>query len=217
MGYIDDLIRLAPQLALNRCPHCGVDRPSLTGLWSTVTTAHNGTYKRYWMVYACPRCGGLVTAFSKHNHGYVAGIFPGTAVLGDSIPDSARSYLQQAIESLHSPADAVMLAASSVDAMLKAKNYKDGSLYSSIEQAVDDHLITSEMAKWAHRVRLDANEPRHADEAAPLRDSNDANRSIHFAQTLAMFLFMLPANVTRGLKGSARSQRNQRRKSRRCS
>ena len=52
--------------------------------------------------------------------------------------------------------------------MLKAKNYKDGTLYSRIQQAADDHLITSEMAKWAHQVSLDANEPRHADEAAPL-------------------------------------------------
>jgi hypothetical protein len=101
--------------------------------------------------------------------------------------------------------------------MLKAKNYKYWSLYSRIDHSVEDHLITSEMAKWAHQVRLDANEPRHADEAASLRDSNDANRSIHFAQTLAMFLFTLPANVTRGLKESARSQRNQRRKSRRSS
>jgi Domain of unknown function (DUF4145) len=95
-----------------------------------------------------------------------------------------------------------MLAASSVDGMLKAKNYKNGSLYSRIEQAMDDHLITSEMAKWAHQVRLDANEPRHADQAAPLRDSSDASRSIHFAQALAMFLFTLPANVTRGLKAT---------------
>jgi hypothetical protein len=47
MAYIDDLILLAPQLALSRCPHCGVDRPNLTGLWVTLTTAHNGTYKKY--------------------------------------------------------------------------------------------------------------------------------------------------------------------------
>ena len=203
MARVDGLIRLDPQLALNRCPHCGVDRPSLTGVWATVTTAHNGTYERYWTVYACSRCGGLVTAFSEHKGGYVREIFPGTAVLDDSIPDPARSYLQQAMDSLHSPAGAVMLAASSVDAMLKAKNYKDGSLYSRIQQAADDHLITSEMAKWAHQVRLDANEPRHADEAAPLPDGSDANRSIHFAQALAMFLFTLPTKVTRGLKESA--------------
>jgi hypothetical protein len=43
MARIDGLILLDPQLSLNRCPHCGVDRPSLTGVWATETTAHNGT------------------------------------------------------------------------------------------------------------------------------------------------------------------------------
>jgi hypothetical protein len=154
------------------------------------------------MVYACSRCGGLVTAFSEHAQGYVQEIFPGAGVLDESIPNPARSYLQQAIDSLHSPAGAVMLAASSVDAMLKAKGNKDGSLYSRIKQAADDHLITSEMATWAHQVRLDANDQRHADKEATLPETNDASRSIHFAQALATFLFTLPTRVTRGLKES---------------
>ena len=51
-----------------------------------------------------------------------------------------------------------MLAASAVDSMLKEKGYKDGSLYKRIEQAAGDHLITAEMASWAHEVRLDAND-----------------------------------------------------------
>ena len=66
------------------------------------------------------------------------------------------------------PAGAVMLAASSVDAMLKEKGYNEGSLYARIGQARDDHLITADMAEWAHEVRLDANDQRHADEAAAL-------------------------------------------------
>ena len=45
--------------------------------------------------------------------------------------------------------------------MLKKKEYKKGSLYSRIDKAAEDHLITEEMAKWAHEVRLDSNEPRH--------------------------------------------------------
>src|SRR5256885_15401443 len=123
MARLDRLIRLDPQLALNRCPHCGVDSPSLTAVWATATTAHNGTYQRYWMVYACSRCGGLVTAFSQHDEGYVEEIFPGNTVLDESIPDPARSYLQQAIDFLHSPAGGGMLAARFVGAMLKAQNY----------------------------------------------------------------------------------------------
>lgn len=93
-----------------------------------------------------------------------------------------------------------MLAASSVDAMLKEKGYTEGNLYPRIEQAVKDHLITKEMSKWAHQVRLDANDQRHADESAELPTEVDAKKTIQFAQALAEFLFVLPAMVEQGLK-----------------
>ena len=61
-----------------------------------------------------------------------------------------------------------MLAASAVDAMLKVKGYKDGSLYQRIKDAAAGHIITADMATWAHQVRLDANDQRHADESASI-------------------------------------------------
>jgi hypothetical protein len=48
------------------------------------------------------------------------------------IPDRAREYLEQAISSISAPAGAIMLAASSVDAMLKEKGLNSGKLYSRI-------------------------------------------------------------------------------------
>ena len=95
-----------------------------------------------------------------------------------------------------------MLAASSVDSMLKSKGYVEGSLYSRIDKATEDHLITEEMSKWAHQVRLDANDQRHADEQAGLPAERDARRAIAFAEALAQFLFILPAMVNEGLKDS---------------
>jgi len=92
-----------------------------------------------------------------------------------------------------------MLAASSVDSMLKLKGYMEGSLYERIEKAVADHLITQDMAKWAHEVRLDANDQRHADEAASLPSQDDAQRVIDFASALAAFMFVLPNRVQRGI------------------
>ena len=92
-----------------------------------------------------------------------------------------------------------MLAASSVDSMLKIKGYKENSLYSRIEQAAKDHLITVDMAKWAHDVRLDANDQRHADDNASLPSVEDAKRCVDFAQALAQFIFVLPARVQRGI------------------
>ena len=87
--------------------------------------------------------------------------------------------------------------------MLKLKNYKDGSLYARIEKAVEDHVITPDMSTWAHQVRLDANDQRHADARAALPTELDARRAVHFADALANFLFVLPNMVTRGLKESA--------------
>ena len=94
-----------------------------------------------------------------------------------------------------------MLTGSSVDAMLKDKGLKEGSLYARIDAAAAAHLITAEMAAWAHDIRLDANDQRHADEAAPLPDAANAAKAIEFATALAQFLYVLPARVERGRKG----------------
>jgi hypothetical protein len=54
------------------------------------------------------------------------------------------------------------------------------------------------MAAWAHEVRLDANEQRHADEELPLPAEDDAQRAIGFAVALGEILFVLPAKVAAG-------------------
>ncbi|MCV6004622.1 hypothetical protein OFO99_34830, partial [Escherichia coli] len=70
-------------------------------------------------------------------------------------------------------------------------------------QAAKDNLITEDMAKWAHDVRLDANDQRHADEAAVLPSESDARKCVDFALAFAQFLFVLPARVQRGLAKAA--------------
>jgi hypothetical protein len=47
-----------------------------------------------------------------------------------------------------------MLSAGAVDAMLKAKGFVQGSLYERIDEAATKGLITADMTKWAHQVRL---------------------------------------------------------------
>lgn len=132
----------------------------------------------------------------------IAEYFPSATEIDSVVPERPRAFLQQAQESLHAPAGAVMLCASAVDAMLKIKSYAEGSLYARIEKAANDHLITTEMAKWAHEVRLDANGQRHADEAAALPTHQDATRALDFANALAEFLFVLPSRVQRGLEAN---------------
>ena len=58
------------------------------------------------------------------------------------LPDRARPYLQQAIDSQQAPDGAAMLAASAVDAMLKKKGLTDGSLYTRIDKAIQQNILT---------------------------------------------------------------------------
>jgi hypothetical protein len=195
-------VTVSENLVLSRCPHCSVANPNLRRAHALETLAHDGSRKRFWGIYICGTCGGVVTASGAGNNHPVLEHFPEHESVDADVPERPRAYLQQAQESLHAPAGAVMLAASSVDAMLKLKSYIQGSLYARIEKAVGDGLLTNEMAAWAHAVRLDANDQRHADEAATLPSEEDAKRCIEFAKALGEFLFVLPSRIQRGLGGN---------------
>lgn len=190
-------------LPLERCPHCSIAKPSLHQKWAETIVNHRGTNQRAWATYYCLSCGGVVLAVSPDDFGKaIDRVWPSMQTVSDAVPARAREYLSQAISSIHTPAGAVMLTASSVDSMLKDKGYKEGSLNARISQAARDHLITSEMAAWAHEIRLDANDQRHADEEVALPSEGDAMKVIEFANALAQFLYVLPARVERGRRPS---------------
>lgn len=195
-----DPMELTNPLPLKRCPHCGVSRPNLTQRQSFHTESKVDGGNRIWRIFACERCGGVVTAAAPKGQTEVTEMYPEPEKVDDKIPSPADTYLSQALESMHAPAGAIMLAASSVDAMLKAKEYKNGSLYKRIDQAAEDHVITSGMAEWAHEVRLDANAQRHADEDEPLPSEREARRVVDFVVALGEFLFTLPARVDQGIE-----------------
>ncbi len=201
------MANLDSHLILKRCPHCRVDNPNITIVNRCVTRSYDGQNRRFWGFYNCNRCGGVVTAMSPYDEtGYVEEIYPSEIQVHDSIPEKARAFLNQAVDSLHAPSGAIMLAASSIDAMLKEKGYKTGKLYSRINNAAKDHLITEEMAKWAHEVRLDANDERHADDEAELPTTREAKKTVDFALALAEFLFILPSRVERGIESATKKE-----------
>jgi hypothetical protein len=194
---------LQTTLDLERCPHCGVDRPNLQYRTQLAETNFQGQGK-YWRVYQCTRCAGVLSARASNWDQEVLELYPSKNVdVSGDIPERARSFLQQAIESIRSPSGAVMLAASAVDATLKAKDLKNRTLFERINLAAQQHLITAEMAEWAHDVRLDANDQRHADDSASLPTTDDAKRVVEFALALAQFMFVLPARVQRGRQNAS--------------
>jgi exopolyphosphatase/pppGpp-phosphohydrolase len=170
-----------------------------------------------WGLYECASCGSPALAkgpsWGKHKElELVSGlgngsleileVFPAETVVDEALPARAKLYLQQALETLHAPDAAVMVAASAVDAMLKEIGLREGSLYSRIERAKSENRITDDMARWAHQVRLDANDPRHADIDSPHHDEASARRAVDFAKALGDFLFVLPQRITRGLSAA---------------
>ncbi|HDS0942827.1 TPA: DUF4145 domain-containing protein [Pseudomonas putida] len=194
-------MRQEESIHLERCPHCSVAKPNLLSAGRFQTQNASGRVRRSWACYYCKTCGGaLMTAAYPDGSQYpeIHDLWPTQASVDAAVPGRARHYLEQAISSIHAPSGAVMLAASAVDAMLKDKGFKQGTLHGRINDAAKQHLITEEMAAWAHEVRLDANDERHADEEADLPSTDDAERVIEFVLALAQFLYVLPSRVERG-------------------
>lgn len=197
---------------VSRCPHCSIADPRLAKVWQ-VESLPRATVgpNRAWAVFACGTCGHGVLA-QGHEAAQntllcaVERLYPAPREAHDDLPPTARTYLQQAYETLHAPDAAAVMAASAVDAMLKDLGYREGSLYQRIDKAVTDGTLTSGMAKWAHSVRLEANRPRHADDADPHLTAKDAKQSVDFAEALGSFLFVFTKRVERGIATAERSQ-----------
>ena len=193
------MIHLIEQLEIPICPHCRINSPNIILQQYHNTIAKMDNRKHFWGVYACQRCGAIVSAEAATSGGEVIGVYPSVKSINDNIPPKAKTFLEQAEATRHAPVAAVLVSGSAVDEMLKVKGYINGSLYSRIEKAAKDHLVTEEMATWAHEIRLDANDQRHADVNADLPTDADAEKCIEFAKALAEYLFVLPARVQRGI------------------
>ena len=192
---------------IKRCPYCGVASPFLRLIWVSQAPMprSDGNVPSLWGVYSCSTCGSCLLARGGPCHpghgvdNLIFEIIPEPKAAHVDLPETARRFLQQAMETLHAPDAAAMIAGSAVDAMLKDRGYKDGSLYARIDQAKEANLLTKGMADWAHSVRLGSNRPRHADENNPHVSPDEALQSVEFAEALGNFLFVLTARIARGI------------------
>jgi Domain of unknown function (DUF4145) len=190
-----------------RCPHCRISDPMLFQVYCSEKPLprSDGYHPNHWAVFCCVSCGSLVTAkllgiSSASDFRNPIEVFPSLPTAHEDVPDVARTFLQQAMDTLHAPDAAAVMAGSAVDAMLKGLGLIDGSLYSRIDEALANGLITKGMSDWAHSVRLGSNRPRHADKESPHVSVDEAKISVDFAKALGDFLFVLTAQVDRGIK-----------------
>jgi hypothetical protein len=195
---------------VGRCPHCQIASPRMNRVWSSdgPTERDDGGAPLYWGAFQCATCGGIAALSAQTgSYGFVnLEMFPATKEAHRDIPDVARTFLQQAFNTQSSPDAATLMAASSIDAMLKWIGYQEGSLYSRIDVALADNVLTKGMADWAHAVRLDANSVRHADKAKPNATFDEAKQAVEFAEALGNFLFVLTAKIERGIEAANRAE-----------
>src|ERR1700729_4069532 len=165
-------------LALQRCPHCRTANPTLPRKTTVITQPGKQHFLRQiggnglqWHIYACESCAGLVAGAvmtpvhqgTTPSESQIHWLVPLVQSISADIPPRAARFLNQAQETISSPDSSVMTSASAVDAMLKARGYTSGTLFSRIVKAEEDGVLTRDMSAWAHDIRLDANDERHAD------------------------------------------------------
>jgi len=164
------------------------------------------TYGNWAVLHTCPieECLGATVGIY---HGYTGNIhyfyhFPEwhRHEVSEEVPDRPRLLLQEAIDTRSFPTVSAPAAVRAVEAMMAEKGYWDRKmgLKGRIKAAVKQGDLPQVMADWANEVRVIGNDT-HTDEApADLPNQDDAERAIHFANMLAEYLFVLPAQISRG-------------------
>ncbi len=193
---------------VRRCPHCNIASPKFIQVWGNDSALPRSDKEppSRWAAHRCTTCGSLITFKGEPGspvaNSIIVAMFPEAKIAHTDIPEPARTFLQQAYETLHAPDAAAVMAGSAVDAMLKLHKLTEGSLYARIDEALESNLLTKGMADWAHSVRLGSNRPRHADEKHPHVSPGEAKQSVDFAEALGNFLFVLTARIDRGIKAA---------------
>ncbi len=180
------------------CPRCGINNPHISLRYSPSkpATAHGTGEQSWWAFYSCESCAKPINVkavqLQKGSPIWDLFVDPKPWTPFASLPCEAKRYMKQARNTLSSPDASLLMSASCVDAMLKHLGLEKGSLYKRIEEAVQEGLITNEMSRWGHLVRLEANSVRHADKGKE-PTIEDAEQSFLFSEKLAEILFHIPS------------------------
>ena len=182
-------------LKMDRCPQCSTAKPNLE--FRAMAESRTSNVNFIWVMYQCQSCMKMVMAYAQGWDIPIESIYPKSEQVAIEIPELPRDFLKQAKETLHAPAACIMVASSSIDAMLKEKGINKHNLIDAINDAADKGIITKEMSAWAHEIRINGNDPRHVkrDSSPTTQEANDV---VRLAEAFGQYLYVLPAMITRG-------------------
>ncbi|MBT7280075.1 MAG: DUF4145 domain-containing protein [Rhodobiaceae bacterium] len=195
---------LLETLFLEKCPHCKITNPNITKLTPVLYKNDALGERQIWRLYCCASCGSGILAkgenflFEGAQKTYVTKIFPQPPrAISKDIPKLAQDYLTEARDGLSNSRSSIIASSTAIDAMLSAKGADGDTLYKRIKSAQEKNLLSEEMSKWAHQVRLGGNEQRHLVDERPTE--KDAQDCLDYAMMLADILFVIPARVQAGI------------------
>ncbi len=120
----------------------------------------------------------------------------------EAVPERPRQILREANDARRSPIACTTTAVRAVEAMLAEKGYRDRKLGLKwrIAKASESGDLPKDMGDWAEEVRVLGVASHTDEELEPLFTKEDAERALLFANTLAQYLFVLPARILEGRK-----------------
>lgn len=193
-----------PTLLTQQCPHCRVNPVHLQQLRSEPLQASSKTGNaRYWLPTACPACGGLVgLEFTKKDMSDT-GLRSVTPVLAKGrydvmhLPDSVAVHWKEACEvsELKSARrSAVVACGRALEASAQELGLPNATLYQSIENMLEQGLVTQQFRDVMDYIRLIRNTGAHASSDVS-KDSADGTM-LFTLQTLRL-LFEVPGELER--------------------
>ena len=180
------------------CPYCRTSEVALTVTHSYNRPRSQPPYETYALmscgfcaraalgVFQGPDLGNLV------NSRFLVDIFPTLDVTPPKhLPAQVESRYMEAVKIMGgAPESAGMMFRKTLDVALKLIRPEDrGNLKQRIDKAAEVDAITKDLAKWAHRIRLDGNDAAHADNPISSDDLKDLHR---FTELVLLYLFSLP-------------------------
>jgi hypothetical protein len=115
----------------------------------------------------------------------------------DAVPERSRQMLQSANDARHTPIACAAAAVRAVEAMMAEVGYRDRKLglRGRINKAVEDRKLPQLMADLADQVREIGNETHTDETPGPLTSQAESDQALKFANLLAEYLFVLPAQI----------------------
>lgn len=197
-----------------RCPTCG-DHTSMPPACDPVKASeisrlnYSRTDTLFAVLHLCTNsnCSGATVGYYSYsrNQGYRYEFhrpeFDAYEV-PEEVPKRPRAILQDANDARKTPVACTAAAVRAVEAMLAEEGYckRSMSLKKRIDTAVDARALPPAMGDWANEVREIGRETHTDESPAPLPKERDAKHALLFANTLAQYLFVLPARISKARK-----------------